>query len=483
MSATARALALQQQVESDPAWRLLRADGAPVVAALLAEHLMGETTRLDADDLYDRLDAELDSLRARGLSLPQTARAYVAEWRKAGYLVRRATAETRGETLELSSAGIAALRFLESRTAPPRSLTESRLANLTAQLRRLAVDTDPDATRRLERLAEERDAIDARIAAIQAGGEDALAAGRAEERLHELLAQAAEVPDDFARVRAEFEELNALLRARILETGQSQREVLDDVFRGVDLISDSDAGRSFGAFSALVLDPALGEAFEEDVRQVLGRAFASELSPAARRDLREFLATLKDRSAEIQAVITAFARGLRRYVRSQDYQQDLVLRDLIHEAQHAALAAAPHLKPFQAIGHELNLSSVAVQSVGALALHDPADLDASGDIPSHSTGVESLEALRALVRATEIDFDELAASVNSTLENAARPSVADVLAAHPATQGVASVIGLLALAADYGEIEDGLETLRWTGSDHAHRTARVPVHRFTAAVS
>ena len=108
-------------------------------------------------------------------------------------------------------------------------------------------------------------------AAIQQGSDDALAGERAIERVQDLLAQAAEVPDDFARVRAEFESLNTLLRLRVLESGESQRQVLDDVFRGVDLISESDAGRSFAGFSALVLDPALGAAFEDDVRQVAAK--------------------------------------------------------------------------------------------------------------------------------------------------------------------------------------------------------------------
>ena len=125
MSATARALALLSRLEEDSAWRLLRANNAPVVAAILAEHLGSEQDRLDADDLYELIDADLEQLRSHGLELKQTARAYVAEWRNAGFLIRRAIAETRGETLELSGASTAALRFLESLEAPRRSATES----------------------------------------------------------------------------------------------------------------------------------------------------------------------------------------------------------------------------------------------------------------------------------------------------------------------------------------------------------------------
>lgn len=488
--ATARALRLLQRLEEDAAWRLLRADNAPIVAALLKEHLDGDTPRLTAEDLYERLEADLDDLRAHGIVLPQTAQAYVKAWRDAGFLVRRTSGDTRTETLELSGAGLAALRFLESRDAPRRSLTESRLTSLSTQLRQLAIDTDPSSSRRLARLREERDALDARIAAIQEGRDDALAGERAVERVQDLLAQAAEVPDDFARVRTEFEDLNTLLRMRILESGQSQKDVLDDVFRGVDLIAESDAGRSFAGFSALVLDPALGTAFEEDVRQVLERDFARELTLAERRALREFLSTLKDRSAEIHDVITQFARGLRRYVRSQDYQRDRVLRGLIQEAMSAARDTAPHVKPWAPLGIDQDLTHLRIASAGALSLHDPSEVDATREVETHQAETADLDALRALARATEIDFDELTGAVNHTLESAraadpaARVTVGAVLESHPATQGVASIVGLLALAARHGHVEadDEPETLTWAGADGTHRRARVTRHVFTGRI-
>ncbi|WP_172664121.1 DUF3375 family protein [Demequina rhizosphaerae] len=99
MPATARALRLLQRLEEDAAWRLLRADNAPIVAALLKEHLDGEHNRLAAEDVYERIDADLEDLRAHGLSLPQTAQADVKQWRDAGFVVRRSTADSRGETL------------------------------------------------------------------------------------------------------------------------------------------------------------------------------------------------------------------------------------------------------------------------------------------------------------------------------------------------------------------------------------------------
>lgn len=482
MSTLSQTHALKHLVETDATWRLLRADNAPMIAALLSEHLGADSRRLATDELYERLNHDLEALRGHGFDLPQSAQGYCAEWRKAGFLTRRPAEEARGETFELAPGALGAIRFLEQLAAPRQTVTESRLASIGAQLGQLAIDTDPDAGRRLEQLHAQRDRIDAQIERIHAGDLDTLDPARALERVRDILAQAEEIPSDFARVRAEFETLNRDLRARIVESDETQRAVLDEVFRGVDLIGDSDEGRSFAGFSALVLDPAVGAAFDDDIERVLARDFAGQLSREQRRYLRRFIGTLKDHSGEIHQVITSFARGLRRYVQSQDYQRDRVLRGLLRTALAAGAPASAHIKPYQSTTLHLELSAVALGSVGAIRVHDPADLDASAPIVEHVAGVADLEALRALARATEIDFAELADNVNAVLAEVQQCTVREVLERRPASQGVASVVGLLTLAANQGSTATGVETVRWQGADEVPRAADIPIYRFTGRV-
>lgn len=479
MSALGKSHQFRQLVETDATWRLLRSDNAPVTAALLGENLGGENRRLLAAELYEAIDHDLDALRAHDFDLPQTAQAYCAEWRKAGFLVRRPAEEARGETFELAPGALGALRFIEQLAAPRQTVTESRLLSIAAQLNQLAIDTDPDTTRRLEQLHAQRDRLDAQIERIKAGDDDTIDASRAAERVRDILAQAEELPSDFARVRARFEGLNRDLRTRIVESDASQRAVLDEVFRGVDLISESEEGRSFSGFSTLVLDPAIGTAFDDDIERVLDRDFAGELKPSDRRFLRRFITTLKDQSGEIHTVITAFARGLRRYVQSQDYQRDRKLRELLREAQAAGVQASRNIKPYSPTGLQLELSAVALNSVGAIRLYDPGELTALTPIVRHQPETVDLEMLRELARATEIDFAELTDAVNEMLSHAEHCTVGEVLERHPATQGVASVVGLLTLAANQGTLAESVETVHWRGVDDNARAATIQTHCFT----
>lgn len=500
MSVLSHAHALARLQTEHSAWKLLKADLAPVLVSVLDARLGGETRRIESEELYELIDADLDDLRAHGFVLPGTARAYCSEWRAAGYLVRRPAEASRGETFELSASALTAIRFLAQLARPRQTATESRLAGIAGQLRQLAVDSDPDAVRRIERLEAQRTAIDAEIDAINRGESRALDRERGLERIRDIVALAEDIPSDFARVRGEFEDLNRDLRARVIESDEAQREVLDEIFRGVDLIDQSEAGRSFSSFSSLVLDPERGQEVEEDIRSVLERDFAADLSAADRKFLRRLLRTLKARSSEIHGVVTVFARGLRRYVQSQDFERDRVLRRELRDALAAAHTASAHIKPFSPTEAELELSAVQLRSVGAIHVHDPSANDAPENVVAHVAETVSLEVLRAIARETEIDFTELTRNINTLLsehrkardpdgetiasENTDEPAVTvrEVLDAFPATQGVASVAGLLLLGAQQGAPTETYEIICWTGLDGVRRQSRVPGYRFTRRV-
>jgi hypothetical protein len=464
-------------------WRLLCAAHAPLIVGVLGTHLGGEQRRLPAADLYELIDADLDELRAVGASdLPKSAQGYCADWRTAGFLVRRASEETRGETFELSPGALVGIRMLGELSTPRQTATESRLASIAGQLSQLALDTDPDSNRRLEQLYAQRDQIDDRIERIQAGEVAVIDRARAVERMRDIVAQASEIPSDFARVRSEFDDLNRILRQRIVESDSAQRHVLDEIFHGVDHIADSDEGRTFAAFSSLVMDPSLSAVFDADVDRLLERDFVSSLTLEQRRFLRRFLMNLKELSGEVHDVVTTFARGLRRYVQSQEFHRDRVLRDLLRATLAEGVAAAAATKPYSPTRLDLALSSVEVGSVGSIRLHNPAEFDASAPIETMANDEVDIVALRLLARDTEIDFGELIGHVNLVLDDSARASVGDVLHRFPATQGVASVVGLISLADAQGVRLETTETVRWVNAAGLPQRALVPGYCFTGRI-
>lgn len=456
---------------------MLRARNADVAVAVLGRHLSGEERRLPAPVLFEKVDSDLEELRGEGFDLPQTAQAYCAEWRNQQILIRRSAQDSREETFELSPGALTAIRFVTQLAEPRQTVTESRLATIQDQLRSLARDTDPDMATRLAALHAERERIDAQIARVESGEVDVLPAERALERIRDILGLVEEVPADFARVRGELEQLNRTLRERLVEQEGPRSSVLEDIFRGVDLLAESDAGRSFAGFYALLLDPERGLEFEESISSVMDRGFVEGLSPAQVRTLRRLLPTLQDRGAEIHTVLTTFSRSLRRFVQSQDLQRERLISRHLRSGLREALEASETVKPYAKTGLTLDLTSVPLSSVSALKLHNPGDFEAGTDVVSHEADLVDIGELLALARASDIDMAELEDNVNRTVEEHGAATIAEILAAHPATQGVASVVGLLVLAQEHGTAVGGRETVEWDG-----RHGTLDRHLFTGRI-
>jgi hypothetical protein len=428
---------------------------------VLSKHLGGEQRRLAAPALFEHVEEDLEELRGNGFDLPQNAQAYCTAWRNDGVLIRRTAEESREETFELSLGALQAIRFVTELSQPRQAVTESRLATILDRVRVLARETDPDSKSRLRSLHEERARIDAQIERATGGDVDVLSAVQAAERLRDVLSLIEEIPSDFARVRSELEQLNRDLRERLIEQDGPRGSVLDDIFRGVDLLAESEAGRSFSGFYALLLDPEQGRDFEDSIDTIMDREFTSRLSATQVRTLRRILPTLQDGSSEIHAVMTAFSRSLRRFVQSQELEQDRLINQRLRSALRQALEISQSVKPYAKTELSLDLTSVPLNSVAALNLHNPADFEAAGEIVEHDAETVDIEQLRALARASEIDMIELTDNINAVLSRQSSATIADVLADCPATQGVASVVGLLVLAEEHATALSGREDVTW----------------------
>jgi hypothetical protein len=455
-------------------WRLLAMDHAPVAMGLLQAHLLEQERRLPASILIERLAQDLDVLRGQGLDLPQTAQAYLAQWLAAGYLERSYQAATGEEEYELSSAAIQAIRFLQSLEDTRSVTTESRLSLVIQQLVQLAEQSESDPRLRLESLLRERERIELQVEAVKAGRVQVLDEERALERAREIIALADDLASDFRRVRDEFQRLNRSLRENIVENDESRGKVLEALFSGVDLIADSDAGRTFKAFWRLLTDPEQSAAVDSALEQVLEREFSRSLSRQERRFLLGLTRQLLDRGGEVHEVLQHFARGLKHFVQSREYVAQRRMNRLLKQAQRSALAAKERIKPIQDIGQNLRLTSAAIRSLDQLCLYDPSlDVVEAGISPAAEAEI-SLLTVGELLAHSEIDFRRLREHIQALLAEREQVSLVELLEAYPAEQGLGSVVGYLALGARCGVISAQKDRVAWRGLDGIERRAWVP---------
>ncbi|MFT4249302.1 MAG: DUF3375 domain-containing protein [Pseudomonas sp.] len=475
-------IARYRNLREQPLWKLLAADHAPEVLGLLHGLLLEGERRLPAGVLHERLQRLLDELNAEQLSreLPRTAQAYVAHWLAQGWLERRLPEGAQQEEYELSAQAAQAIRFIDGLESAHGAATESRLALVIQQLAQLAAQTESDPDARLSTLRDERDRIDAEIARVAAGKVAALDGKRALERARQVIALADELAEDFRRVRGDFERLNRDFRERIIDDEGERGEVLARLFEGVDVIAESEAGRSFQAFWALLNDAEQSARLDAALESVLARGFARRLDRRERGFLRGLTGTMLERGGEVHDVMQHFARSLRGFVQSRGYLEQRRLNQLLKQAQAEALALREQIPAQRGIGHELKLTTSRLRSIAQWRLHDPRQLQVDGSVQRNDAAAISLESVGDLVAQSEIDFRGLRRDLYELLEDRAQLSIAQVLQAREAAQGLGSVIGYLSLGTRHGVVAAGEQELaQWRGGDGQWRRARIPLVWFT----
>lgn len=473
-----RGAAALRNLREQPLWRLLAATKAPVVIALLQSLFMEADKALPSSVLQERLVRDIDALRSTGEDLPQAPQAYVSEWLNQGWLTRRFPAGALEEEYELSADALTALRFVTGLLKPRTTATESRLSVVIHQLSRLAEETNTSPEARLAALRAERDRIDRAIEEVGRGGVKTLEPDRAIERAREVIALAQELAADFRSVRDEFERLNRGLRQSLMENEGSRGDVLEQLFAGVDLIGESDAGRTFNAFWRLLTDSEQAATLRESLDEVTGRPFARQLESHERKFLLGLTGALLNEGRGVHDVLQHFARSLKSFVQSREFLEHRRLHGLLKEATQAALNAKGIVRPNEQVGFELMQSSSRIRSVSQWAFYDPAQRVVDSSMPSADPSELDLETVSELVRQSEIDFRTLKAHVRAILERQSQVTIGQVLTEFPAEQGLGSVVGYVALGAKHGEVTEGSEVVSWAGDDATQRRAKVPTIYF-----
>src|SRR5690625_3807004 len=124
-----------------------------------------------------------------------------------------------------------------------------------------------------------------------------------------------------------------------------------------------------------------------------------------------------------------------------------------------------------------------MSSVSQHLLKDPTDPGAPDVAEVHDGTALSVGVLEDLVRSNDIDIVGLTGHINDVRGLAGPASLSDVLRAHPAQQGLATVIGLMFLATNHAQRREGAsEIVTWRELDGKDYAARVPTFFFLADV-
>src|SRR5580693_540009 len=322
---------------NSPAWRLLRAENAPLVLSFLQQVFVNDNVRsIPAAELASRLDDELFALNERTPgSFPKQARAYLDDWAspQSGWLRKYYPEGTDEPHFDATPAVEKALHWVRGLGAREFVGTESRLNTIFELLRQIVFGTEADPQARIEELTRRRQQLDDEIARIEAGDLSMLDSSGIRDRYQQFSATARELLADFREVEENFRKLDRQLREKIAGWHGGKGELLDDVLGNRESIAGSDQGRSFQGF----YDFLLSQSRREELADLLDRVH--ELPDNVERDprLRKVHHDWLDAAERTQTTVRQLSEQLRRFLDDQVWFENRRVIDLLRDIESRAL--------------------------------------------------------------------------------------------------------------------------------------------------
>lgn len=460
--------ALDALRQSHPAWRLLRADNAPLIAAFLQRTFIAPNVRLMAQaDLAEALEDLLFDLR-RQLgegAFPRTARAYLDDWAESdkGWLRKFYRQGSDEPWFDLTPASEKAIGWLASLSERSFVGAESRLLTLVELLRQMSEGSETDPALRIAELQRRREAIEAEMARIAAGDIPLLGDTELKDRFLQFSQIARELLADFRAVEQNFRGLDRKVRERIALWEGSRGELLEQILGERDAIADSDQGRNFRAFWDFLMSHRRQEELTSLLERVLLLSPVAELHPDAR--IRRIHYDWLEAGEQTQRTVALLSQQLRRFLDDRAWLENRRIMEILRGIESKALAlrgAPPTGSEFMSIDD----AACSIELPLERPLHRPA-----ARIRLVETAVEAGSAdldAALLFSQVVVDRERIRANIRRELQAQAQITLAELCTRHPLQQGLAELVACLQIAEEeFHALPDELvcDTIVWQGCD------------------
>jgi len=425
------------------AWKLLRADNAPYILAFIAD-LFSEESEIPYGRARIILDAEIERSRELGIWATETSAAtYLNQWIMNGWLREMDDLLTKTDASEI------ALRFCKGLDERNSGTTASHLRIVQEAVRDLAVAISPNTDERVTLLENKKAEIQREIDALQAGVVTELSEVEQKERIREIYQLASVLTGDFRRVEDEIRVLDKDLRVQIIEGGTSRGDVLLSVMEKEALLSTTDAGSAFEGFFQLLCDQNRSMEFREQIRSILSRPVAQQLSVSQQQFLSQLMRELSRESDRVFRVRRRTEEGLRSYIESGAATENRAVDLLISKLERQAVLIRDEgvdLKTETSLS--LPVGPIEVKSPESIRLKAPDDkLDTSGVEEKANTREPSAHVLDCL---DTVQVREVAYQTLNTLKKLGPMSIAGLADQNPLKSGLVELVAYLRVAKAVG---------------------------------
>lgn len=467
---------LTQLRKNHPAWRLLQADHAPLIASFLDSAFIQTNERvMPQAQLIARLEDVLFQLREEdtNIKFPRSAQAYLDEWaqNEKGWLRKFYPQNTDEPHFDLTPATEKALVWLEGLAERRFVGTESRLLMVFELLRQMVDGVESNADIRIAELEKRKKDIDKEIASIQAGDIRLMDDSALKDRFLQISTTARELLSDFRAVEHNFRELDRDVREKIATWDGQKGQLLGKILGERDAITDSDQGRSFRAFWDFLMSPASQEELTALLDQVFEMDSLSDLT--GDRRLKRIHFDWLEAGEFTQRTVAKLSQQLRRYLDDQTYLENKRIMQLLDSINIKALAIKNQLPQ----GAFMTLHDY-MPSINLLMDRPLFRPPIKAVIQDNVLAVGGDDAMPdALFNQTIINKDQLLMNIERAKGIQSQITLTRVIEQYPLQHGLAELIIYLSLAAEdkmaiFDDTRDDI--IYWTTNEGINSQATLP---------
>lgn len=473
--------ALEALRRTHPAWRLLVAEHAPLVAGFLHYSFIRPNVRtLPKQELASQLEDYLYQLRERlgEDAFPRRAVHYLDDWAADdhGWLRKYYAPNDDEPHFDITPAAEKAIDWIASLSQRQFVGTESRLMTVFALLREIAGGTEVNPSTRIAELEKRKSQIEQDIERIREGRMPFMDSTGIKDRFLQMAGTARTLLSDFREVEQNFRGLDRAVRERIATWAGGKGALLEDIFGQRDAIAESDQGKSFRSFWEFLMSDARQEEFSSLLQAVFALQPVRELDPNPRL-LRIHYDWLE--AGEVaQRTVARLSQQLRRYVDDQALLENRRIMEVIREVEQSALAIRSRAPagPFM----ELDESAPSLDLTMDRPLFSPPFKPVFSSQPIID-GDQSFAA-DALFEQVYVDKTLLDAHIRWALQTRTQVSLGELIESRPLEHGLAELVAYMSLAAErrFAVIDDASkQTIHWTDDVGSWRQATLPLIIFT----
>jgi len=463
-----------------PAWRLLCAQHAPLIASFLQRAFIdGNVRYITQADLTEALEDYLFALRERygQDSFKSSAISYLNDWAEndKGWLRKFYLDNSDEPCFDLTPAAEKAISWLNTLTERSFIGTESRLLTIFDLLRQMHEGSETDPELRIAELQKRRAAIDNEIEQILSGEIPLLDDTALKDRFQQFLQLSRDLLTDFREVESNFRQLDRSVREKIASWDGSKGALLEEIIGERDAISESDQGRSFQAFWDFLMSSVRQEEFSSQVEHVLSLEPVLEMNPDRR--LRRIHYDWLEAGEHTQRTVARLSQQLRHFLDDQAWLEDRRIMDVLHSIENHALALRDNMPSG-------NVTSLPEHSAAInLPLERPLYRPPIKPIiteTSLETGDSDIDT-SVLYSQITIDRSELIRNIRAELQGVSQINLAEIIRRHPLRFGLAELVVYVQLATEAADIklttvvdESVDEKISWQTDSGTVRQATLP---------